>query len=159
MFSSNGLIIVADPQRIWSVCPTAGNPLRTPRIDESIQAAALAETEGPSRHELIVVASRSAPFLVRSAEALSSRGISASHVVGTGVDLTSHDLRMNISAALRGGMLRVLYLHTHLLQDHTLISAIDEAHGGLHMLVIDESNTAPSVRIVPPAIHSSASIR
>lgn len=95
---------------------------------------------------------------MRSAEALSSRGISASHVVGPGSDLTSHDLRMKVSAALRGGMLRVLYLHTHLLQDHTVISAIDEAHGGLHMLVIDEANTAPSVRIVPPAIHSSASI-
>lgn len=96
--------------------------------------------------------------VIRGAEALRLRGIPAAHCVGLGPDLTYHEERMNISAAVRSRKLRVLYLQAHFLRDHTLISAIGEAQGGLHMLAIDEVMGAAPASISLPAAHSSASI-
>lgn len=95
---------------------------------------------------------------MHGAEALRLRGIPTADFVGLGPDLKSHEERMNISAAIRSRKLRVLYLQSRFLQDHTLISAIGEAHGGLHMLAIDEAMGALSVRISAPAPHLSASL-
>lgn len=104
------------------------------------------------------VEARCAAYLIRGAEALRLRGIPAAHCVGLGPDLTYHEERMNISAAVRSRKLRVLHLQAHFLRDHTLISAIGEAQGGLHMLAIDEVMGAAPASISLPAAHSSASI-
>lgn len=90
---------------------------------------------------------------------MSSRGITAAQFSGLGPDLTTRQERMNVLAAVRNGELRVLYLHNHFLQDHDFISAMNEAQGELSLLVFDEANAAPSVRMVPSATRLSASRR
>lgn len=51
----------------------------------------------------------------------------------------------------------MLYLQTHFLQDHTIVAAIREAHGGLHLFVIDETQVLAAVRALfawlTPTLH------
>lgn len=93
--------------------------------------------------------SHSGPYLARHSDALRLRGIPAALLRGLGSDLTSHEERISVSAAVRSGKLRVLCLHSQFILDHTLISAIGEAVGGLRILIVDESTAVSRVSILP----------
>lgn len=116
----------------------------------------MAETENPNRSGLIVVVSRSQPFLTHSAELLRLQGVSAAHIAGPRSSSKSYEDQANILAAVRSGELRVLYLRPQFLQDYTIVAAMREAQWGLHLLVIDETQILEAVSVIFAQLTSKA---